>query len=90
MGTDDAALPGVGTGLPSGNWCVRLNPRISVRTEEFAERWVGVAFRAAAGERVWEDERVGDLIANRERQLKGGRARLLPENLPPPQGSVAG
>jgi hypothetical protein len=30
---------------------------------------------------VWEDERVGDLIANRERQLKGGRARLLPENL---------
>jgi hypothetical protein len=59
----------------------RLNPRISTRTEEFAERWIGIALRAAAGEVVWQDERVGLLIASRERQLKGGRARLLPENL---------
>ncbi len=59
----------------------RLNPRISARTEEFAEQWIGLSLRAAAGDRVWEDERVGQLITTRERQLKGGRARLLPENL---------
>ncbi len=59
----------------------RLNPRISSRTQEFAETWIGIAQRAANGERVWDDHRVGQLIATRERQLKGGRARLLPENL---------
>jgi hypothetical protein len=59
----------------------RLNPRISSRTQEFAEMWIGIALRAAAGERVWDDQRVGQLIATRERQIKGGRARLLPENL---------
>ncbi len=59
----------------------RLNPRISSRTQEFAETWLGIALRAANGERVWDDHRVGQLIATRERQLKGGRARLLPENL---------
>ena len=59
----------------------RLNPRISTRTQEFAETWIGIALRAAAGERVWDDQRVGQLIATRERQIKGGRARLLPENL---------
>jgi hypothetical protein len=59
----------------------RLNPRISGRTQEFAEAWIGVALRAANGERVWDDPRVGELIATRERQIKGGRARLLPENL---------
>lgn len=59
----------------------RLNPRISSRTQEFAETWIGIALRAANGERVWDDHRVGQLIATRERQLKGGRARLLPENL---------
>jgi len=59
----------------------RLNARISARTEEFAERWICIALRAAAGERVWDDEHVGGLIANRERQLKGEGARLLPENL---------
>lgn len=59
----------------------RLNPRISIRTQEFAETWIGIALRAANGERVWDDHRVGQLIATRERQLKGGRARLLPENL---------
>lgn len=80
VGTDEAALRSWDR---ASFWEMvrRLNPRISVRTEEFSERWVGVALRSAAGERVWEDERVGDLIANRERQLKGGRARLLPENL---------
>lgn len=59
----------------------RLNPRISSRTQEFAETWIAIAQRAANGERVWDDHRVGQLIATRERQLKGGRARLLPENL---------
>lgn len=59
----------------------RLNPRISTRTQDFAEKWIGVSLRAAAGERVWDDGPVGLLIANRERQLKGGRARLLPENM---------
>lgn len=67
----------------SGCWELvrRLNPRISSRTQEFAETWIGIALRAAAGERVWDDQRVGQLIATRERQIKGGRARLLPENL---------
>jgi hypothetical protein len=59
----------------------RLNPRISSRTQEFAETWIGIALRTANGDRVWDDSRVGQLIATRERQLKGGRARLLPENL---------
>lgn len=59
----------------------RLNPRISSRTQEFAEMWIAIALRAANGERIWDDHRVGQLIATRERQLKGGRARLLPENL---------
>ncbi len=59
----------------------RLNPRISARTQEFAEQWIGVALRAAAGERVWDNGRDRQLIATRERQLKGGRARLLPENV---------
>lgn len=58
-----------------------LNPRISSRTQEFAEMWIAIALRAASGERVWDDHRVCELIATRERQLKGARARLLPENL---------
>jgi hypothetical protein len=59
----------------------RLNPRLSTRTQEFADRWIAVAMRAVAGEIVWQDPYVEALITTRERQLKGNRARLLPENL---------
>ncbi len=59
----------------------RLNPRLSPRTQEFAEQWIAIARRASEGERVWDDERVRTLIVRREGQLKGGRARLLPDNL---------
>ena len=59
----------------------RLNPRLSPRTQDFAEQWIAIARRASEGERVWDDERVRTLIVKRESQLKGGRARLLPDNL---------
>ncbi|MBL8756792.1 MAG: hypothetical protein JNK15_26075 [Planctomycetes bacterium] len=59
----------------------RLNPRLATRTQDFAKRWIVVAMRAVAGEAVWQDPQVEALVAARERQLKGGRARLLPENL---------
>lgn len=59
----------------------RLNPRLSPRTEDFAEQWIAVARRAGAGESVWSDEGVRALIVKREGQLKGGRARLQPDNL---------
>ena len=59
----------------------RLNPRLSPRTADFAEQWIAVAKRAAAGEAVWTDERVRAMIVKREGQLKGGRARLQPDNL---------
>jgi hypothetical protein len=59
----------------------RLKPRLSPRTADFAVQWIAVAERAAAGEPVWSDERVQALIVKREGQLKGGRARLRPDNL---------
>jgi hypothetical protein len=64
-------------------WAVvyRISPRLSPRTKDFAEQWIAVARRAAAGETVWTDERVQALIVKREGQLKGGRARLQPDNL---------
>jgi hypothetical protein len=58
----------------------RLNPRLSARTREFAEQWIAVARRAAAGEAVWNDESVKVMIVKREGQLKGPRARLVPDN----------
>lgn len=58
-----------------------LNPRLSPRTREFAQNWINIASRAAKGEPVWRDDQVAKLIADRERQLKGGRSRLAPENL---------
>lgn len=58
----------------------RLNPRLSSRTQNFADNWIGVALRAAAGTPVWKETVVQKLIEGREGQLKGARARLRPEN----------
>ena len=59
----------------------RINPRLSRRTQQFAEQWISITLRAGAGSPVWEEPSVQKLVANREGQLKGGRARLRPENL---------
>jgi len=65
-----------------GFWSLihRLNPRLSPRTQTFADNWIGVALRAAEGTPVWNEAAVQKLIEGRERQLKGARARLRPEN----------
>ncbi|GJQ29587.1 MAG: hypothetical protein HBSAPP03_14710 [Phycisphaerae bacterium] len=57
-----------------------MNPRLSPGTRDFAERWIKTALRAAEGQRVWNDAAVSEAIKKRELQLKGGRARLRPEN----------
>jgi hypothetical protein len=59
----------------------QINPRLSRRTQDFAEQWITIAQRAGAGTTVWEEPSVQKLVAHREGQLKGGRARLRPENL---------
>lgn len=66
----------------AGFWSLihRLNPRLSSRTQNFADNWIGVALRAAAGTPVWNEPVVHKLIEFREGQLKGPRARLRPEN----------
>lgn len=58
----------------------RLHPRLTQPTHTFAKDWIELAFKAAAGHAVWEDPYVAQRIAGRERQLKGPRARLNPEN----------
>lgn len=57
-----------------------MNPTLSSRTRAFAAAWIDVAFRAAAGEPIWRDAAVRKLIYNRELQLKGALARLIPDN----------
>lgn len=57
-----------------------MNPRLSPATYDFAERWIKTALRAAEGEAVWKDPSVSEAVKKRELQLKGGRARLRPEN----------
>ena len=57
-----------------------MNPNLSSRTRAFAAAWIDVALRAAAGESIWNDPAVRKLIYNRESQLKGALARLIPEN----------
>lgn len=66
----------------AGFWSLvhQLNPRLSSRTQAFADQWIGVALRAAAGVPVWQDPAVQKLIEGREGQLKGARARLRPDN----------
>lgn len=58
----------------------RANPRLSPRTKEFSERWIDVALRGGAGTPVWDEHETQKLVSLRERQLKGARARLAPEN----------
>lgn len=57
-----------------------MNPRITQRTRAFADAWINIATRAADGQAVWDDSAVQRLIYDRESQLKGALARLLPEN----------
>lgn len=59
----------------------RINPRLPGPTEDFAKQWISIALRAGAGDTVWDEPNVQKLVANREWQLKGGRARLRPDNL---------
>ncbi|MFO0821179.1 MAG: DUF6361 family protein [Pirellulales bacterium] len=59
----------------------RINPRLSSRTQDFAEKWISVALRAGTGMAVWNEPAVQKLVTERESQLKGGRARLRPENV---------
>ncbi|MGE3108403.1 MAG: DUF6361 family protein [Phycisphaerales bacterium] len=66
---------------PLWNLVHRANPRVSRRTQDFTEQWIGVALRAGAGAAVWDDLSVQKLVVAREGQLKGGRSRLRPENL---------
>ncbi|HKQ50443.1 MAG TPA: DUF6361 family protein [Phycisphaerae bacterium] len=58
----------------------KLNPRISHRTRDFAERWIEIAMAPGSEPPVWDNAEVRKLIVQREGQLKGGRARLRPEN----------
>jgi hypothetical protein len=74
-----AALPAVGDGWSwAGFWetASRGNPHLvrTRRTQRFVEEWFGVA--RALGEGVAGDERARGLISARERQVKGGQARL--------------
>lgn len=59
---------------------LQINPRITPRTRAFADAWINIAIRAADGQAVWNDLAVQRLIRDRESQLKGALARLLPEN----------
>lgn len=59
----------------------RINSHLSRRTQEFAENWISIALRAGTGVAVWNETAVQKLLIERESQLKGGRARLRPENI---------
>lgn len=59
----------------------RINPHLSRRTQDFAEQWISIALRAGTGVAVWNETVVQKLVTERESQLKGGRARLRPENV---------
>jgi hypothetical protein len=54
-----------------------INPRISPRTKAFVEQWIGLASRADGA----DDPAARELIAARERQQKGGQARLVNDRL---------
>jgi len=51
-----------------------LNSRLPMGAQQFAEQWIAAA--TLAPQRVMDDPSIRQLIANRERLLKGGLARL--------------
>ena len=70
---DSAALEQWGRG---GWWATvrKQNPRIRPLTVQFVDRWLNLI---AVDPGVADSPRAADLITTRERQIKGGRARLV-------------
>lgn len=58
-----------------------INPRVSIRTQNFAEEWIKIALRAGPATPVWQEPGVRNVVIQREADLKGPRARLRPDNL---------
>ena len=53
----------------------RANPRLRPRTREFADRWFGLV-STPTGDPIQDRPEARRLVLERERALKGGRARL--------------
>ena len=56
-------------------WLLRANPRLRPRTREFADRWHDLVSTSANGH-IQDLPEARRLIRERERMLKGARARL--------------
>ncbi len=55
----------------------RENPRIPMPVQEFSSHWIRCIQAERTPLKLMEDARVRDLVADRERRLKGPRARLF-------------
>lgn len=76
--TNDLLIPsGALEGWSRADWWAtirRKNPRLKQPTITFVNRWIDLLEVGAA---LSSSKQAADLISNRERQIKGGRARLV-------------
>ncbi len=59
----------------------RQNERVSPRTEQFVQRWVAAVLNGSASEALDAAPAVRQLVAERERSIKRGQARLSNQKL---------
>ncbi|GAB3488106.1 DUF6361 family protein [Flexivirga lutea] len=74
---DELAASGVFEGWSRRDWWAtvrRQNPRINVLTERFVNEWLNLI---RVDSDVATSDRAAELVTTRERQIKGGRARLV-------------